>query len=81
MTLTLPAPEVVTVVGSAAFAAVCVLSGPIQAPTTVVSVDYLHVLTMNGWRTLQINPLVDHDNNAATPRVRARIPGTAVRSE
>jgi hypothetical protein len=39
-------------------------------PTTVVSIDYLNVLTRNGWRSLEINPLVDHDNNPATARVR-----------
>ncbi len=41
------------------------------SPTTVLSVDYLHVLTQNGWRFLPINPLLDTDNNPATPRVRA----------
>jgi hypothetical protein len=41
------------------------------SPTTVLSVDYLHVETKNGWRSLEINPLIDHDNNPATPRVRA----------
>ena len=41
------------------------------SPTTVLSVDYLHVETKNGWRSLEINPLVDHDNNPATGRVRA----------
>ncbi|MGE3509976.1 MAG: carboxypeptidase regulatory-like domain-containing protein [Vicinamibacterales bacterium] len=41
------------------------------SPTTVLSVDYLHVETKNGWRSLEINPLIDHDNNPATGRVRA----------
>ncbi|MGE3509977.1 MAG: TonB-dependent receptor [Vicinamibacterales bacterium] len=41
------------------------------SPTTVFSVDYLHVETKNGWRSLEINPLIDHDNNPATGRVRA----------
>jgi hypothetical protein len=41
------------------------------SPTTVLSVDYLHVLTKNGWRFLPINPLLDTDNNPATPRARA----------
>jgi hypothetical protein len=41
------------------------------SPTTVLSVDFLHVETKNGWRSLEINPLVDHDNNPATGRVRA----------
>ncbi|MBM3770045.1 MAG: hypothetical protein FJW27_01920 [Acidimicrobiia bacterium] len=41
------------------------------SPTTVLSVDYLHVETKNGWRALEINPLIDHDNNPATGRVRA----------
>jgi hypothetical protein len=40
------------------------------SPTTVISVDYLHVATKNGWRSLEINPLLDTDNNPATPRVR-----------
>jgi hypothetical protein len=41
------------------------------SPTTVLSADYLHVATRNGWRSLEINPLIDHDNNPATARVRA----------
>jgi Carboxypeptidase regulatory-like domain len=40
------------------------------SPTTVLSVDYLNVQTRNGWRFLNINPLLDTDNNPATPRVR-----------
>jgi len=28
------------------------------SPTTVMTVDYLHVLTLNGWRSLNISPLV-----------------------
>jgi hypothetical protein len=44
------------------------------APNTVLSVDYLHVLTLNGWRRLDINPLLDLDNNPATPRVRGLAP-------
>jgi hypothetical protein len=40
------------------------------AANTVLSVDYLHVRLYNGWNTEQINPLIDHDNNPATPRVR-----------
>jgi hypothetical protein len=39
--------------------------------TTVLSVDYLNVQTRHGWRFLNINPLLDTDNNPATPRVRA----------
>jgi hypothetical protein len=38
--------------------------------TTVLSVDYTHVLGLNGWRTININPLLDHDTDPATPRVR-----------
>jgi hypothetical protein len=41
------------------------------SPTTVLSVDHLHVLTQNGWRFININPLLDTDNNPSTPRVRA----------
>jgi hypothetical protein len=40
------------------------------SPTTVLSVDYLRVLTQNGWRFINMNPLLDTDNNPATPRVR-----------
>jgi hypothetical protein len=39
--------------------------------STVLSADYLHVRLYNGWNTEQINPLIDDDNNPATPRVRA----------
>ena len=39
--------------------------------STVVSADYIHVVAQNGWRPIQINPLLDTDNNPATPRVRA----------
>ena len=39
-------------------------------PNTVLSVDYLHVLVLNGWWGQQINPLLDDDNNPATRRVR-----------
>lgn len=28
------------------------------SPTTVLALDYLHVLTLNGWRSLNISPLV-----------------------
>jgi hypothetical protein len=38
--------------------------------TTVLAVDYTHVLGLNGWRTININPLLDHDDNPATARVR-----------
>ena len=38
---------------------------------TVLSADYLHVRLYNGWNSEQINPLIDDDNNPATPRVRA----------
>ena len=41
------------------------------SPTTVLSVDYLNVQTKDGWRFLNMNPLLDTDNNPATPRVRA----------
>jgi hypothetical protein len=41
------------------------------ASNMVLSADYLHVKLMNGWNTEQINPLIDNDNNPATPRVRA----------
>jgi hypothetical protein len=37
----------------------------------VLSADYLHVRLRNGWQSEQINPLIDDDNNPATPRVRA----------
>jgi TonB dependent receptor len=40
-------------------------------PTTVLSVDYLHVLTQNGWRSLNINPLVPDPANPTGPPVRA----------
>jgi hypothetical protein len=40
------------------------------AASTVLAVDYSHVLGLNGWRTININPLLDHDNNPATPRIR-----------
>ncbi len=33
--------------------------------------DYLHVLVQNGWRSIEMNPLIDDDNNPSTPRVRA----------
>jgi hypothetical protein len=39
-------------------------------PETVLAVDYTHIAGRNGWRTIQINPLLDHDNNPATARVR-----------
>jgi hypothetical protein len=41
------------------------------ASNMVLSADYLHVRLRNGWNTEQINPLIDDDNNPATPRVRA----------
>ena len=41
------------------------------SPTIALSVDYLNVQTRDGWRFLNINPLLDTDNNPATPRVRA----------
>ena len=37
---------------------------------TVLSVDYLHVLMLNGWWGQAINPLLDEDNNPLTPRAR-----------
>lgn len=40
------------------------------SPTTVLSVDYLHVQTKNGWRSLEINPLLPNPNNPTGPRVR-----------
>ncbi|MGE3507493.1 MAG: hypothetical protein AB7N65_01245, partial [Vicinamibacterales bacterium] len=39
--------------------------------STVLSADFLHVRLYNGWQSEQINPLIDDDNNPATPRVRA----------
>jgi hypothetical protein len=41
------------------------------SPTTVLAVDYLHVETQNGWRSLNINPLVVNPANPNGPRVRA----------
>jgi carboxypeptidase family protein/TonB-dependent receptor-like protein len=41
------------------------------SPTIALSADYLNVRTRDGWRFLNINPLLDTDNNPATPRVRA----------
>ncbi len=38
---------------------------------TVLSGDYLHVVTQNGWRALNINPLVPNPANPTGPRVRA----------
>jgi len=43
-------------------------------PRTVLSVDYLNVLVRNGWRAAEINPFIDHDNNPATPNIRALAP-------
>jgi hypothetical protein len=40
------------------------------AENTMIAADYTHVVLQNGWRNLNINPLLDHDNNPATPRVR-----------
>jgi Carboxypeptidase regulatory-like domain len=39
--------------------------------TTVLSADYLHVVTQHGWRSLNINPLVPNPNNPGGPRIRA----------
>jgi hypothetical protein len=36
----------------------------------VFSVDYSRIDGRHGWRVLNINPLLDHDANPATPRVR-----------
>jgi hypothetical protein len=44
---------------------------------TVLSVDYTHILGLNGWRFLNVNPLLDDDNNAATARVRPLAAATA----
>jgi TonB-dependent receptor-like protein len=41
------------------------------SPTTVLSVDYLHVVSQNGWRYLNINPLVPNPANPSGPRIRA----------
>jgi hypothetical protein len=38
---------------------------------TVLSVDYMHVVTQKGWRSLNINPLVPNPDNPMGPRVRA----------
>ncbi len=43
-------------------------------PRTVFSVDYLNVAVRNGWRRLPVNPLVDHDNDPVTSRIRALAP-------
>jgi hypothetical protein len=40
------------------------------AQNTVVALDYSRYNGKYGWRTLNINPLLDHDNNAATARIR-----------
>jgi hypothetical protein len=37
---------------------------------TVLSVDYTHVLGLNGWRQLNINPLLPNPDNPAGARVR-----------
>jgi hypothetical protein len=42
----------------------------VLAQDTVLAADYTHVVLQNGWRNLNINPLLDHDNNPATARVR-----------
>jgi hypothetical protein len=40
------------------------------AQDTVFAVDYTHISGRNGWRTININPLLDHDDNPNTARVR-----------
>jgi hypothetical protein len=40
------------------------------APDTVLAADYTRVVLQKGWRNLNINPLLDHDSNPATARVR-----------
>jgi hypothetical protein len=42
----------------------------VLANDTVISADYTHVVLQNGWRNLNINPMLDHDNNPSTARVR-----------
>ena len=44
---------------------------------TVLSADYLRVRLYNGWQGEQMNPLLDLDNNPATPRVRGLAPDLA----
>lgn len=43
-------------------------------PNTVISADYLSVLVRKGWRQVNINPFLDHDNDPATPHIRALTP-------
>ena len=42
----------------------------VELRSTVLSVDYMHVRGMNGWRTKQINPLLPNPANPTGPRVR-----------
>ncbi len=44
------------------------------AKETVISADYSHIIGLNGWRTINVNPLLDDDNNPATARVRPMAP-------
>ena len=36
----------------------------------MLAADYTRVVLQNGWRNLNINPMLDHDNNPATGRIR-----------
>ena len=42
----------------------------VLAQNTVIAVDYSRYNGRKGWRTLNINPQLDHDGNPATARVR-----------
>jgi Carboxypeptidase regulatory-like domain/TonB-dependent Receptor Plug Domain/TonB dependent receptor len=42
----------------------------VLAQNTVLALDYSRYNGTKGWRTLNINPLLDHDGNAATTRIR-----------
>ena len=42
----------------------------VLAQNTVIAVDYSRYNGRKGWRTLNINPLLDHDGNPATARIR-----------
>jgi hypothetical protein len=41
---------------------------------TVLAVDYMHVVTQRGWRSLNINPLVPDPSNPNGPLIRALAP-------
>jgi hypothetical protein len=44
--------------------------------STVLSADYLHVVTQHGWRSLNINPLVPNPANPGGAYIRALSPDT-----